>query len=692
MMKTPKTTAALRVWQSSILKPRPDLLPSSWAEANVVLDRSTSSDPGPFRFDRRPWQRAMVDSVVKPGVRKTTFLMPSQVAKTTIENLIVGYFIAHEPAPIMLVAPSEKDLTDWVDGKLEKMIDSTKSIRQLIGKIDGKRRPGQRRGAKFYPGGVLYTASASSPKALSGRSVRVVVIDEVARLPERLKKEGDPLALSYKRAADFWNRVIVQASTPLEAKTCRILRQYDEGNGQQWHVRCPCCGHIQTLNWNQVRWEKDHPETARLHCSKCDEGWTDQQRIAAIENAEKEGGGWIAERPWVLDHASFKLNGLYRTTGESGNYLEVFVRDYLKARAGGTQTYRVWVNTFLAEGFSEDDEGEILTAEPLLNRCEDYSLQKVPRGVLKIVVGADTQDDRSELAYVGYGAGEETWHLGYVRTSAPPGSFIWEKELDAAFTKTFEHPSGEILEVSKVFIDAGGHKQEEVYAYCKNPARSHKCIPIYGSKRRNAPTISNPRKQGGTGVSTVEVGQHAIKNLLHGRLQLEKHGAGFIHFPKHPSYDQKWFASLTCERRVTKWESGVQVTRWEGQKGNEPWDCTVYAHAAFKFLKLSNRQLDEEASRVAALVRQREIEGLEVPPVVEKVEEKPEEQKPVLEKITMEDLKRMTVPKVEKPKAQTEETPEQKRQRELAAAFRPKSRWLKDGGERKFGTVSTRRW
>ena len=31
-------------------------------------------------------------------------------------------------------------------------------------------------------------------------------------------------------------------------------------------------------------------------------------------------------------------------------------------------------------------------------------------------------------------------------------------------------------------------------------------------------------------------------------------------------------------------------------------------------------------------------------------------------------------------------------QRELAAAFRTKSRWLKDGGERKFGTVSTRRW
>lgn len=688
--KTPKNVKLLRQWQSSILKPRSDLKISEWAEQNVVLDRSTSSDPGEFRFTRRPWQRAMVDAVLIPGVEKTTYVTPSQIAKTTLQNLIVGYYIAHDPAPMMLVAPSERDLADWVDGKLDKMVDGTPAVRSKIGKVDGKRRPGQRRGARTFPGGIMFTGSASSPKALSGRSVRVLVIDEIDRFPLSLKKEGDPLQLAYKRAADFWNRVIVQASTPTEKITSRILRQYEEGDGNEWHVRCPCCGHIQTLKWPQVRWEKDHPETARYHCEKCDVGWTDQQRIEAIENAEKEGGGWIAARPHIRDHKSFRLNGIYRTTGEAGNYLEKFVRDYIKARAGGTASYRVWINTFLAEGFSEDEEGEIVSADPLIERREDYSIQKVPAGVLKIVVGGDTQDDRSELAYVGYGAGEETWHLGYVRTSAAPGSFIWEKEMDEALTKTFEHPSGEILDISRVFLDAGGHKQEEIYAYCKNPARARKITAIYGSKRSNAPTISNLRPQGATGISTVEVGVFSIKNLISGRLKIDRPGPGFIHFPKHPVYDQEWFAGLCSEKRVLVTEKGVQRSKWvKIIKRNEPWDCTVYAHAAFKFLRLSNRQMDEENARVQALVREREAEEY----AKKNPEEKPKQEEKKTQqagKITMEDLKKMVVkkPAQEKPK---EPTAEQKRQAEIEAAFVKNSRW-KTQPRREFGRVSTRKW
>ncbi len=631
-MKTPRSIAKLIEWQCSILKPRPALTPSQWGEEYRFLDRSATAEPGRMRFDRLPYQRGMIDAPLKPGVRKTTFVLASQTGKTEVLNTLTGFFIHYEPASMMLVGPSADFTNDWVDGKIDKMVEATPVLRRIVGKIDGKRRAGIRKGAKIYPGGVLFTASACSGKDLRGRSCRAVLLDEVDAYPEKIPKEGDPLTLAYKRSANFWNRVIVQASTPTDLESSRICRAYDEGNGQRWHVECPHCRESQWLKWAQVKWDEGKPETARYICEKCERPWTDQQRIYAVET-----GRWVAERPEITDHESFHLPGLYRIMGHSGNYIEAFVREYLTARKGGTESYRAWVNTFLAEGYVE--EGEVITADPLFKRREEYSITKIPAGVIRIVAGIDTQDDRWEGEFVGYGLGEETWGLGRIITSSAPGTKAAAAELDTWLCTKFEHPSGDTMEVSRAFMDAGGHHQKDVYDYCRE--RSHLVSPSHGSTRRAAQPCSKPKKTV-KGVRLYEVGTHALKNSIYSRLKLTESGPGYLHFPAEPIYDGSYFAQLTAEKRVSSYEKGVLISRWEKPNGvrNEALDCRVYAAAAYMSLGLSNRTLDEENDRLVKAVAEREPEPDEQQEPTMKKEKKKQGSS---EKITKFDLEEMKV-------------------------------------------------
>ncbi len=685
-MKTPASLRSLIEWRCSILKPRPALSPSEWCEEFRFLDRSATAEPGKMKFDRLPYQRAMIDAPLQPGVELTTFVIASQLGKTEVLNSLVGFFVHYEPASMMLVGPSTDFVHDWIDGKVDKMIDSTPVLRRIVGKIDGKRRAGQRKGAKIYPGGVLFTASACSGKDLRGRSCRVVLLDEVDAYPSKIPKEGDPLPLAHKRAAGFWNRAIVQASTPTDLETSRICRAFEEGNGQRWHVACPHCGAEQWLKWAQMRWDEGKPETARYLCEACDEPWTDAQRIHAVEH-----GRWIAERPEILKHRSFHLSGLYRIMGQSGSYLEAFVREYLVARKGGTETYRAWVNTFLAEGYVE--EGEVLTADPLIARRENYSLTKIPAGVVRIVAGIDTQDDRWEGEIVGYGVGEETWGLGRIVTTAAPGTKAAAAELDGWLCQRFEHPSGDIMEISRAFMDAGGHHSTDVYDYCRE--RSNMVYPCHGSTRRTAVPCSKPKKTI-KGVRLYEVGTHALKSSLYNRLKFEERGPGFMHFPDDPIYDQSYFAQLTAEKKIARWEKGVLVSKWEKPNGvrNEALDCRVYAAAAFISLLISNKRLEEENERLSKAAAEREEDATEETMKTRK--SKPRDP----EKITRADLERMRTEPVRPPEPppatpptpapKAEKPPEPQKPGSKAGgrwASAPRASWAKAGAVRTGSNV-----
>jgi phage terminase large subunit GpA-like protein len=265
----------------AILKPPPDLTISDWADANRRLSSEASAEPGQWRTSRAEYQRGIMDAISDGTVESVVVMSSSQVGKSEALGNAVGYYIDQDPAPIMVVMPTERDAEAWKD-RFSPMARDTPC---LSGRISD---PNSRDGTnkilhKRFPGGHLTIVGANAPSGLASRPIRILLCDEVDRYPFSAGAEGDPVKLAKKRTVTFWNRKIVLVSTPTIRGASRIETAYAESDQRQYWVPCPCCGTHQVLGWNQVRWESDggehRPETARYHCAACDAAWSDAQRF-----------------------------------------------------------------------------------------------------------------------------------------------------------------------------------------------------------------------------------------------------------------------------------------------------------------------------------------------------------------------------------------------------------------------------
>ena len=137
----------------------------------------------------------------------------AQVGKSEALGNSVGYYIDQDPAPIMLVMPTERDAEAWSKDRFSPMARDTPC---LAGKIsDPKSRDGSNKILhKRFPGGHLTIVGANAPSGLASRPIRILLCDEVDRYPFSAGAEGDPVNLAKKRTVTFWNRKIVLVSTP----------------------------------------------------------------------------------------------------------------------------------------------------------------------------------------------------------------------------------------------------------------------------------------------------------------------------------------------------------------------------------------------------------------------------------------------------------------------------------------------
>jgi phage terminase large subunit GpA-like protein len=142
------------------------------------------------------------------------------------------------------------------------------------------------------------------------------------------------------------------------------------------------------------------------------------------------------------------------------------------------------------------------------------------------------------------------------------------------------------MRVRKIAVDSG-YASDFVYAYTK--PRQPRCIAIKGDGGLGKPFIK------GTGTLTksnrahlVTLGVDSGKEEIVNRLNVQKQGPGFCHFPRLPNgepargYDEEYFAGLTAERRVVKAKNGFRTYIWSKRlsQRNEPFDCRNYALGA----------------------------------------------------------------------------------------------------------------
>lgn len=513
-----------------------------------------------------------MDAFADPAIETVVVMSSAQIGKTEILNNIIGYHIAQDPSPMLVVQPTLDMAQTWSKDRLAPMLRDTPALQGLV-QDPRARDSGNTTLHKIFPGGHVTACGANSPSSLASRPVRLVLCDEVDRYPISAGSEGDPVSLARKRATTFWNRKIGLVSTPTVKGISRIEMAFEESDKRLFFVPCPHCGYEQTLKWAQVRWTQ--PEDAQYTCEDCGALWTDAERVRAIRQ-----GKWVATAE-TKKVAGFHISGLYSPWVP----MEAAVRDFLEAKKQPA-TLRVFVNTFLGETWEE--QGEAVDDYQVAERREDFG-PALEIGVLMLTAGVDVQDDRLEVEIVGWGRDEESWSLDYRTVYGDPSSPAVWSDLDSILAQEFEREDGKSLHVRAVCIDSGGHHTNSVYNYVR-PREGKRIFAIKGVGGEGKPMVGKPSRNNIGKIKLFPIGVDSAKELLYSRLKINEPGPGYCHFPTTRS--DEYFRQLTAEKLVVRYHKGFARREWvKARPRNEALDCRVYAMAAFGILNLNINSL-----------------------------------------------------------------------------------------------------
>lgn len=545
---------------------------SQWADQFRRLSPEASAEPGLWDTARAEYQRGIMDAVSDPATHTVVVMSSAQVGKTEVLNNIIGFHVAQDPAPMLILQPTLEMGEAWSKDRLAPMLRDTPALRGKV-KDPRSRDSGTTITHKQFPGGHLTVAGANSPAGLASRPIRVVLCDEVDRYPPSAGSEGDPVSLARKRSATFWNRKLVLTSTPTVKGGSRIEMAFEESDQRRYWIPCPHCSEMQTLKWSSVRWPANEPERAAYHCEACGAAWTDAQRFAAIRHGE-----WRASVNFT-GVAGFHLSELYSPWSRIAD----IARSFVEAKKN-PETLRAWVNTSLGETW--EDVGETVDDHGLMGRAEEWEDDAIPAGVKILTVGVDVQDDRLELEVVGWGRDEESWSLEYTRLFGDPSAPALWAELDALIGRQFKREDGALLKVAAVCVDSGGHHTQAVYRYCRD-RYNRRVYAIKGMAGAGRPVWPKKASRNNSGrINLFLVGVDSAKDAVYARLRITRPGAGFCHFPA--ARDADWFAQLTAETVTTRYSKGFPIRQWVKKAGarNEALDARVYAYAALQSLNV----------------------------------------------------------------------------------------------------------
>src|SRR5215204_3336460 len=155
----------------------PERLPlSAWIEANIVLPSGTTAVPGPMKL--WPYQRAIADSIGSPEVERVTLCKAARIGFTSLLTGALGHYVANEPAPILVLLPTESDCRDYVVSDVEPLFQASPALR---GALSREVDHGEDRSTilhRLFAGGSLKVVASKAPRNLRRHTAKVLFIDE----------------------------------------------------------------------------------------------------------------------------------------------------------------------------------------------------------------------------------------------------------------------------------------------------------------------------------------------------------------------------------------------------------------------------------------------------------------------------------------------------------------------------------
>jgi len=462
--------------ERELLRPRPRRNVVQWAAEDRRLPELTSSMPGPFSWEICPFlvEPALMWTV--PGTRQVTARKCAQSGWTELGLNILGRTIAEDPAPSMVVMPTEHDAKRRIRARIRPMFDASADLAaHLPGGIEDL-NAGQE---TILDNMIVYLAWSNSAAALADNPVALVILDEVGKYPLLVGSEGDPVSLAAKRQTTFPNARTLVGSTPT-SESDLITREFEAGDRRQYHVRCPHCGIWQRVEFDgragRVIMDKAGdgqflPPSAylaggraRYVCGACKAVWSESDRWTAIlagiwvpagcELVDLDAGGdpgapghrepaygastllahaldggdypppapdaWLTGEKPPPGHCSYQISGLmlHPAFGMLDKMAGEWATADKASKSGDLGPLIDFVNS--RQGREWEQREATTNEDKLAKHVEAYPPNMVPSGAVVLTAGIDVQADHFFVTIWAWAYLFEAWLVRAERIDAGP--------------------------------------------------------------------------------------------------------------------------------------------------------------------------------------------------------------------------------------------------------------------------------
>lgn len=369
-----------------------DIKPSDWVEQNVVMGKPF---PGPFRYDKTPYTRKIVDCLAPDHPARVIAVMKGAQIGFSAGVIYAGicWMIKNNPGNTFLTVGSP-ELIEKAMEKLDQIIDSTGLRKYIFSQAQRKRatKTGDTNLGKEFAGGYIRIVSAGNHKAIRQVDLQYGFFDDFESVKSASKESGSTRKLLEQRFAAYADQMkMFLISTPEMMETSNIYEAYMLGDQQKWHIPCPCCGEMIVIEWSveseingeKIRagftWESDEhdrliPGSVRYVCPKCGGKFDDRNKHELI-NA---GDYFPTAEPSRPDFYTFHIPSFYAYSGMFD--WEHYVQDWIEANPKGQPPNESKMKTFrnLVEGLPYESPQDSPVATSIMSNTRDYEIDTIP--------------------------------------------------------------------------------------------------------------------------------------------------------------------------------------------------------------------------------------------------------------------------------------------------------------------------
>lgn len=574
------------------LQPPENLTVSEWAEKYRMLDSKTSAMPGPWRNEKTPYLKEIMDEFINYDTEEIIFCKPSQVGGTEAMQNMLGYVIQQDPSPTLIVYPTDTLAESISKNRLEPMIRASKPLRKLYNENESSKLELQ------FDGMYLSLNGANSPSALASKAIKYLFLDEVDKYPGASKKEADPIRLARERTKTFTNqRKIYMTSTPT-LQTGHIWQALQGADIEKhYFVPCPHCGEYIELKFSNLRFpsgdDLDNSERADMAvyvCQECGCKITDQDRDNMIRYGE-----WreVRRNTKASKKVAFWINTLY---SPFVRFSEI-VKEFLDSK-DNPDLLQNFVNSWLAEPW--EDTKLKTDADMVMERQTDLPQLVVPSWARYLTAGVDVQETCLYWTIRAWGPYITSQNIAH-------GQALSFQDIESTMNTPYLKESGEQVIVSLCLIDSG-YDADSTYDFCAT--NSEWAMPVKGASN---PMMShfktskiNKVDSKAYGMNLVLVDGDKYKDMIASRMRKDNgKGAWMV----YEGCDREYAEQVTSEHKVNEKSGSRIVQRWRQKHShidNHYLDCEVYSLAAADILGVRMLHLQVEAERKEQLQRQQE--------------------------------------------------------------------------------------